>query len=47
MRTMTILFLAAVGYGDDGIEWAQDLADAKARSKTSGKPLLAYFTFDT
>ncbi len=29
------------------IEWVNDLAKARKLAKDSGKPLIAYFTFDT
>lgn len=29
------------------IHWHQDLAEAQAASKKDGRPVLAYFTFDT
>ncbi len=31
----------------DAIHWEPDLATAKARAAKDGKPVLAYFTFDT
>jgi hypothetical protein len=30
-----------------GLEWARDLAAAQAAAKEDGKPVLAYFTFET
>lgn len=29
------------------LEWVNDLAKARKLAKESGKPLIAYFTFDT
>lgn len=29
------------------LAWCKDLADAHARSAADGRPVLAYFTFDT
>lgn len=30
-----------------GLAWARDLADAHASSAKDGKPVVAYFTFET
>jgi len=30
-----------------GIQWAEDLPSAMARSAVDGRPVIAYFTFDT
>jgi hypothetical protein len=47
MRCAILLLLAAAAPAGDGIEWAKDLDEAKAQSIKSGRPMLAYFTFDT
>lgn len=49
MKPHAILFLAAAAVAGEpaAIEWAPDLKTAFARSKADGKPVVAYFTFDT
>lgn len=48
MRSLSIvLLLACAARAGEAIAWAKDLDDAKAKSKKTGKPVLAYFTFDT
>jgi len=42
MLTLTLALLL-----QDQIEWAQDLESAKAQSAKDGRPVIAYFTFET
>jgi hypothetical protein len=45
-----LALIAAVAGGDEkssGIEWGNDLEKALAQSKKDGRPVLAYFTFET
>jgi len=44
-----LLVLGAVALAGEpaAIEWAPDLETALERSKESGRPVIAYFTFDT
>lgn len=39
--------LAPGASAGDSITWAKDLEAARAQSAKSGRPVLAYFTFDT
>ena len=48
--TRSLLFVLALGAAaraGDGIEWAESLEKAKAESARDGRPVIAYFTFDT
>ncbi len=50
MKSFHALFvLGAVAFAGDpaAIEWAPDLETAFERSKEDGRPVIAYFTFDT
>ena len=48
MRCGTLLLIACVtASAGDTIEWSKNLNAARAESVRSGRPLLAYFTFDT
>ena len=47
MKTAALLLLAAQAWAGDGITWVDGFDKAKAESIRSGRPLLAYFTFDS
>jgi hypothetical protein len=51
LRTAAICFFAASTVAPQDapatIAWEPDLATALAKSKSDGKPAIAYFTFDT
>ena len=42
-----LVALTATLPAQDAITWEPDLATAQARAAESGKPVLAYFTFET
>lgn len=47
---VTMLLAAAVtGRAQEAtrIDWTKDLAAAKERARAEGKPVIAYFTYDT
>ena len=52
-RKLVLLLLLAVAAGawaeekPGGIEWMHDLGKALALAKEDGRPVLAYFTFET
>lgn len=47
MRWFAALLLSTGAFAGESIEWVQTLDDARAQSKESGRPVLAYFTFNT
>jgi hypothetical protein len=47
MRYGIVLLLACAAQAGESIAWAKDLEDAKEKAKASGRPVLAYFTFDS
>lgn len=46
-HTAVLLACALTSPGLAQIQWEADFATAMTKSKESGKPVLAYFTFDT
>ena len=46
MKSIPVLLVLLAGDPAD-IEWAPDLETAFERSKQDGRPVIAYFTFDT
>lgn len=45
--SLALLAMLVPGQQDGGIQWERDLATAKARSAKDGRPVIAYFTFET
>jgi len=46
-RIALALLSLGVGVATAGIEWEKDLPAARAAAKEDGRPVLAYFTFET
>ena len=47
MRAIPLLLAASVAAAGEGITWAKDLETAMTLSVKDGRPVIAYFTFDT